>query len=260
VTPLGLLVIAGLGLVGALLWRRLAPHLRRLPEGSTLREGVLVALAGFVGTDLLMGLALSLLDWPAPPPLGPLVTLRAACSLTVLGLIAVLLAARGKLGGLGLRRSGGPSAPLVAVAAWLAFFPVVVVVSWANAALQEALGAEFQTQQWLADFLASPDARTSPLAWVSMALALPLCEEAFFRGGLYGGLRRVLSVPLAVTISAIGFGLVHDPSYMLPTATLGAALAVLYERTGSLAAPACFHALHNGVTLAMVSAYPELAT
>ncbi len=258
-TALPLLVVIGLALVGALAWRRMEPRMQPLPEGVTLREGVLVALAGFVGTDLLTGLLVPVFGLGEPVPLGPLVTLRAVAGLALAGLIVALLSARGAAGALGLRRTGGPPAPLVALSAWLAFFPVVVAVSWANAALQEALGAEMRPQQWLEQFLGSPEARGSPLAWLSMVLALPFCEELFFRGGLYGGLRRVLSPPLAVALSAVGFGLVHDPGFMLPTAALGAALAVLYERTGSLAAPVCFHALHNGITLAMVSAWPEQA-
>lgn len=258
-TPLALLIVLGLSLVGALLWRRMEPRLDPLPDGSTLREGVLVALAGFVGMDLLTGLLVSVAGLEEPLPLGPFVTLRAVAGLALVGSIVALLATRGAVGALGLRRTGGPPAALVATAAWLAFVPVVLAVSWANVELNEALGTQMQQQNWLAGFLDSPEARDSPLTWLAMVLALPFCEEVFFRGGLYGGLRRVLSTPLAVALSAVGFGLVHDPSYMLPTAVLGAALAVLYERTGSLAAPVFFHALHNGVTLAMVNSHPELA-
>ena len=257
-TAMALLIVLGLSLLGALAWRRLQPSFHPLPEGSTLREGVLVALAGFLGTELVFGLLARMIGLSDEPSLRIVLILRSVAGLILVGLTVALLAARGSVGALGLRRAGGPPAPLVAVVAWLAFFPVVMAVSWANAELHEALGSDMQPQNWLAGFLDSPEARSSPLTWLSMVAVLPFCEEVFFRGGLYGGLRRVLSAPLAAALSAVAFGLVHDPTYMLPTAVLGAALALLYERTGSLAAPVCFHALHNGVTLAMVNSHPEL--
>jgi membrane protease YdiL (CAAX protease family) len=106
----------------------------------------------------------------------------------------------------------------------------------------------------LQEFLADPAVRGSVLAWASMVLVLPVCEELVFRGALYAGLRRLLHPALAVAFSAALFGAVHERSVMLPAAALGAVLALLYERTGSLAAPIAFHALHNGVTL-LVAVY-----
>ena len=255
---LPLLVLVGLALLGALLWRRLAPGLRALPEGATAGEGVVYALVGVLAVDLLTSLLVRVLALPDPPPLTWLVGLRAGAALVVCGLVAARAARTGGIARLGLRRTGGPPAPLVALAAWLACLPVVIGLSLINSRILSALDHPQQPQHWLAEFLSSGDARTSPLAWVAMAVVLPAAEELFFRGGLYGGLRRVIATPLAVLASALIFGLVHDPDYLLPAAALGAILALLYEVTGSLATPICFHVLHNAFTLAMVSAYPEL--
>lgn len=252
-----LAVLAVLGLSGLLLWRRLAPRLVPLPPGGTWRAGVLVALLGLLGTEIL---TLALLGpGEGRPPLLQLVTARSLAAGALAGLVLLLARRRGGVAQLGLRRPGGPPAPLVALAAWLAFLPVLAGVAFANDALHAGLGQPRPVQAWIAEFLASPEARGAPAAWAGMAVILPACEELFFRGGLHGALRRVLPLPAAVALSALGFGLVHEPSFWLPTAALGAVLAVLYERSGSLAAPVAFHALHNGAMLALVSAFPQLA-
>jgi len=107
----------------------------------------------------------------------------------------------------------------------------------------------------LQDFLADPQARRSPLVWAIMVVVLPTCEELLFRGALYGGLRRVLHPVAAVVISALLFGVAHGnvTTLLLPVTALGVALALLYERTASLTVPILFHALHNGLTLALAT-------
>ena len=248
-----LLVLAGLAVAGVLLWRWLAPGLRALPPGESVREGVIYAIVGVVGTNVLTALFSVLLDLPDPAPLERLLPLTALAGLLSMAVVLGIASGRGGVRTLGIRRSGGTSpAILVGLAAWLAFLPVLVLVSWLNHELLAALGKEQPPQLWIERFLESPAAQGSPATWLAIVLVLPLGEELWFRGGLYGALRRVVSVPLAIVVSAAAFGFFHDATYMLPTAALGAALALLYERSGSLAAPLAFHALHNGVTLAIV--------
>ena len=253
-----LLLLAAGALGGALLWRRLAPGLRRLEPGSTAPEGVAYALIGWLGVQLLTTAAVHLARLPDPPPLQPLLALNAGAALLMAALVIALAARRGGADRLGLRRAGGPPAPLVALAAWLVVLPAVSALGWLNGRVLELFGRPQEQQSWIREFLNASDSQTSLLTWLPMAVLLPACEELFFRGGLYGGLRRVLAVPAAVALAAGAFGVVHDPGFFLPTAALGAVLCVLYERTGSLAAPLCFHVLHNGATLALVSARPDL--
>src|SRR5262249_57105892 len=141
-----------------------------------------------------------------------------------LAMAAVVLAFAARRGGvrtLGLRRTGGRSSPLfVGIAAWLAFLPVLVLVSVLNIQMLSMLGKEQPPQHWIEAFLESPAAPRSPATWLAIVLVLPFGEELWFRGGLYGALRRVVSVPLAVAVSAAAFGFMHDPAYMLPTAAL----------------------------------------
>jgi hypothetical protein len=82
---------------------------------------------------------------------------------------------------------------------------------------------------------------------------VPVAEEIFFRGFLYGTLRR-WGVPLAAALSALLFAAVHSQIvHFLPIFLLGVIMALLYERTRSLVAPIMVHAVNNVVaTLAVL--------
>jgi membrane protease YdiL (CAAX protease family) len=78
----------------------------------------------------------------------------------------------------------------------------------------------------------------------------PVAEEAFFRGMLFGGLRRGMSAIPAAAISGVVFGAVHFASgaaAIPPLAILGFALCLLYERTGSLLPGLGAHTLNNAL-------------
>jgi membrane protease YdiL (CAAX protease family) len=90
----------------------------------------------------------------------------------------------------------------------------------------------------------------------SVAVVAPLGEELFFRGLLFGWLRRRLPTTAAVAVASALFGLAHlDPvgrralaaswPLVLPLGAVGAVLTLLYEATGSLLVPAAAHAVLN---------------
>lgn len=87
-----------------------------------------------------------------------------------------------------------------------------------------------------------------PVAWVFVLLAVvvPVGEEVFFRGFVYGGLRARWGVAAAVLGSAVFFTVVHvQVVHALPIFILGVLLALLYERTGGLLASIVTHAINN---------------
>jgi uncharacterized protein len=89
-----------------------------------------------------------------------------------------------------------------------------------------------------------------------IAVAAPVAEEIFFRGMLFGGLRRRLSTYPAAAISALVFGALHATtgiSAVPPLIIFGFVLALLYERTGSLVPGMLLHALNNALALAVAS-------
>jgi membrane protease YdiL (CAAX protease family) len=89
-----------------------------------------------------------------------------------------------------------------------------------------------------------------------IAVAAPIAEEVFFRGMLFGGLRRRLSTLPAAAISALVFGGLHAATGITavpPLIAFGFVLALLYERTGSLAPCIAAHALNNALALAVTA-------
>ena len=93
-------------------------------------------------------------------------------------------------------------------------------------------------------------------AVVLIAGLAPIAEELFFRGFVFSGLRSRMSVWPAAVISGLVFGLVHAPTgitTVVPLAVLGAVLAWLYDRTGSLWPPVIAHVLNNALALAIIS-------
>jgi len=74
----------------------------------------------------------------------------------------------------------------------------------------------------------------------------PVAEEVFFRGILYGFLRR-WGVIVALVLSTLIFVLCHPISHGIPVNRLvgGIVFAVAYETTGSLIVPITIHGLGN---------------
>jgi membrane protease YdiL (CAAX protease family) len=141
----------------------------------------------------------------------------------------------------------GPRAKgaLAGVLGWLAWFPVVFAVFTASQMLWSASGWTWDEQQVLEQL------RTvEPWQFFLIAAVLaPVYEEVIFRGLLYPALRRRVPRGASILISAAIFAIVHwSPEQMPALFVLGLALAWLYERTGTLAAPIAFHASFNGFT------------
>jgi membrane protease YdiL (CAAX protease family) len=84
--------------------------------------------------------------------------------------------------------------------------------------------------------------------FTAAAIGAPLLEETFFRGALYGAIRRRHGLWAGVLGSAGFFAILHPqlPLGFLPIAALGAAFAGLYEWRKSLIPGIVAHALHNG--------------
>ncbi len=89
----------------------------------------------------------------------------------------------------------------------------------------------------------------------------PMAEETFFRGFLFGGLRRLqatvagrdLGPWIAAVITGILFGLAHydsaQPAFLIPLGFLGFVLCLLRWRTGSLYPGMALHSANNSLAL-----------
>jgi membrane protease YdiL (CAAX protease family) len=98
---------------------------------------------------------------------------------------------------------------------------------------------------------------TSPAASIAafavlVCLVAPVAEELFFRGFVFGALRRRVGVWAGAVISGVLFGAVHagggTPAVFLPLLALfGFGLAILYWRTGSLLPGIALHSINNAI-------------
>jgi membrane protease YdiL (CAAX protease family) len=92
-------------------------------------------------------------------------------------------------------------------------------------------------------------------AVASIVLLAPVCEEVFFRGFFYAGLRTKWSLWPSALLSGAVFGLVHaptGPTAAIPLAGLGVGLAWLYNKTGSIWPCIFAHFLNNALAISVV--------
>jgi uncharacterized protein len=98
-------------------------------------------------------------------------------------------------------------------------------------------------------------------AAVFVCVVAPICEELFFRGFIFGALRRwrisvsgrELGTWLAAVVTGIFFGLVHAGSasaqYLVPLGFLGFVLCLVRWRTRSLYPCMALHSINNSLAL-----------
>jgi len=90
------------------------------------------------------------------------------------------------------------------------------------------------------------------VVWLVIGVTPAICEEAFFRGLILSGLRRLGPWP-AIIICGLLFGLAHSSIYrLLPTFFIGVLLTWLVWRTGSIWTSIVAHTLNNGIAATLV--------
>lgn len=126
------------------------------------------------------------------------------------------------------------------------FFFVVLLVAPALFALFGALSGgrvEAPRQEVLP---ADPASAQILIGGIVVVLGAPFGEEVFFRGFLFGALRRRFRFAGAATMSAAAFAAFHVLPLLMPLMfVVGLGLAYVYERTGSLFGAIAAHAAFN---------------
>jgi len=221
------------------------------------RDAGLGVLIGLVG-GLLFAPALVL---PFDTDLSSDGALLAAQSLLGLTLVAVALAVptrwtfkplRGVLARLGLRRFG------LSAIGWL----LVAMLTYYVLAGLFATYVLQPEQEDIGDTLGVGDETVlvSILAVVLIVGLAAFAEELFFRGFLFGGLRKRFSLWPAAILAGLIFGAIHAPTgitTVIPLAGLGVAFCWLYEKTGSLWPCVIAHAINNGLALALAGSLDD---
>lgn len=79
-----------------------------------------------------------------------------------------------------------------------------------------------------------------------MALLPAVCEEVMYRGYMFTAFKNRMSLPKAIIIVSLLFGVSHMSMIkIVPTALLGAALAYMIYKSGSIVTSALIHFLNN---------------
>ena len=95
---------------------------------------------------------------------------------------------------------------------------------------------------------------SEPWGILAIAIGAPVGEEIMFRWGIMGHLlRRNVSVPVSILVSALLFGLMHmNPAQVFFAAAMGIMLGILYWRSGNILWPITLHLLNNSVACLQV--------
>lgn len=100
-------------------------------------------------------------------------------------------------------------------------------------------------------------AKDSTLNLVTVAILVclfaPVAEELFFRGFMFGALRKAIGWIAGAVATGLVFGLIHaggtEPEFLVPLAVLGGLLCWLYQKTSSLLPGMGIHAFNNALAL-----------
>lgn len=130
---------------------------------------------------------------------------------------------------------------------YLVAIPLVVIVSLINQKIWQGEGG---SNPLLMLALESQDTVALIIFFVTAAIAAPLFEEVMFRGFLLPSLTRYIPVWAAIGVSGLIFAVAHlNVSEVMPLATLGIILGVVYTRSRNLLSSMLLHSLWNSGTL-----------
>jgi membrane protease YdiL (CAAX protease family) len=261
---LGLLVLAGV--VGVVVWIGHFADLRAAGPGPPtvsvpVAPMVLVfALYPFLGQAVSRVLGAALIGEQVRQALrhNPGIGLGAALLMTgIIGVLCIWIASRLlKRANLSLAAVGMRGAPwgrnlVRGVLGWFAALPLVGMATAISLLLFRGTRVPTPPNPIAEALISASGPVEIVLLFVLACAAAPLFEEFLFRGALYGAMRTRWGMWPAIVGSAAVFALVHPqlPLGLLPIFALGAILAYLRERTGSLVPSMVVHAANNGVAL-----------
>ncbi|MFG0268229.1 MAG: ABC transporter permease subunit/CPBP intramembrane protease [Rhodopirellula sp. JB055] len=199
-------------------------------------------------------------------PTARLVTSAVMTIVLFVGVTLVLLGWQrvSRIQGLGLKKVAWPyliAASLFGLATWPLVFELVV--------LAQGIGIRGFDPEQIDNVEALLSAwKQVPLVVVVLCLGVVpgVCEEAFFRGFLFNGLKQHLGAVATIAVSAISFGLFHvvlsggaAPERILPSTAMGVLLGWIAWKSDSVIPSMILHAVHNSTLLIVVQSRDLLA-
>lgn len=214
---------------------------------------VLLTVAATLGLLLLVQFAVAALGVEAGESLlsPPAYVVGVGVYLAILAGIYLFAARRAGWGALGVRSTASANLLIVPPLFVAGLFALVLV----NLAVVGLLGS-FENPQ--VDTLTGgrPLGRGEIAAGLLLVAGLvPLAEELFFRGMIYPLLRARMGAAPAIALNALLFALVHFIPPLIPALfVVGALLAYLRERSGSIWPSVLYHTLQNSLALIAINA------
>ena len=145
-----------------------------------------------------------------------------------------------------------------AIPPFIRYLPIIWIVSFAWSGLlavlqRQGIIDEFPPQELIKLFTAGGDPTAITLLVIFAVVLAPIVEELIFRGGIYRFIKSQTTLLPAQIISGAFFAVMHgNLMSFLPLVVVGILLARVYERTGNILVPMCFHACFNGFSLLML--------
>lgn len=159
---------------------------------------------------------------------------------------------RGALTRLGLGRVTGRALWMGALA-WIAYLAIARLLVPFLDPQQEDVTNELGADE--------PSVISAIFAGILIVIVAPLAEELFFRGFMFAGLRRSMSLWPAAAIPALVWGSLHlgagNVGVAIQLSVFGIILAWLYERSGTLWAPILAHLINNAIAFTLLMAGVE---
>jgi membrane protease YdiL (CAAX protease family) len=145
-----------------------------------------------------------------------------------------------------------------AIPQFIRYLPVIWIASFAWSGFltvlqRQGIIDEFPPQELIKLFTAGGDPTAMTLLVICAVVLAPIVEEIIFRGGIYRFLKSQTTLLPAQILSGVFFAVMHgNLMSLLPLVVVGIFLARVYERSGNILVPMCFHACFNGFSLLML--------
>jgi len=141
---------------------------------------------------------------------------------------------------------------------FIMFLPIIWIVTfvWTQAlSILQSVGLieEFPPQELIQLFQEGGNPIAISILVLFAVVLAPLVEEIIFRGCIYRFLKNQTKPITAQLLSGAIFALMHgNLMSFVPLVLVGILLARVYEKSGNLLVPICFHAFFNGFSLLML--------
>jgi membrane protease YdiL (CAAX protease family) len=135
---------------------------------------------------------------------------------------------------------------LYGVTAYIALIPVLLAILAATAVVIN-ITKYIPAKQPVVELLLK-EKNTGFVLYSSLfaAVAGPFIEELFFRGFMYGAVKKYIGALAAAVVTSLIFAGLHAHVVgFFPIVALGLMLAYLYEKTGTLVSSITLHMIHN---------------